>query len=100
MSCNVTELIETAGSVAKTTARKVEEPQVALILDCISRYMLMGKEFGKELKIIKESIGIGVPILGALTFGEVGSYVDVPQFHNKTVAIAVGGSRKDRRVKE
>ncbi|MHC1610784.1 MAG: FIST signal transduction protein [Candidatus Methanospirareceae archaeon] len=93
MNCDVRELIETAGSVAKTTAQKVEEPQVALLFDCISRCMLMGKEFGKELEIIKESIGIGVPILGALTFGEVGSYVDVPQFHNKTVAIAVGGDK-------
>jgi hypothetical protein len=95
MSCDMAELIETAEEVAKTTARKVEKPRFALLFDCISRCMLMGKEFEKEIKIIRESIGIGVPLLGALTFGEVGSYVDVPLFHNRTIVLAVGGSRKD-----
>ena len=95
MRCDVADLIETAGFVAKMAVKKVEEPQFALIFDCISRCVLMGKEFEKELKIIRESIGMGVPMLGVLTFGEVGSFDDVPLFHNKTIAIAVGGGKKE-----
>jgi hypothetical protein len=52
----------------------------------------MGDDFGKELKVIHESIGEQVPLIGVLTFGEVGCFEDVPFLHNKTIVIAVGGS--------
>ena len=94
MEGNVTDLIETARTVAKLVSKKVAEPQLALIFDCISRYLLMGEEFEEELRAIRNAIGMKVPILGALSFGEVGSYANVPQFHNKTVTIAVLGSEK------
>ena len=94
MEGNVPDLIATAESVAKVTAEKVAEPKFALVFDCISRHLLMGKEFEKELRSIREAVGMEVPILGALTFGEVGSYNDAPLFHNKTVAIAVIGNKR------
>lgn len=50
--------------------------------------MLMGKDFEKELNVIRETIGIDVPMLGVLTFGEVGSYTNAPLFHNKTLVLA------------
>jgi len=94
MEGDVADLIETARSVAQAAAGGVAEPQFAFLFDCISRCLLMGEEFERELKAIREAIGMEVPILGSLTFGEVGSYADVPLFHNKTTVIAVGGSRK------
>ncbi|MEW6097194.1 MAG: FIST N-terminal domain-containing protein [bacterium] len=94
MEGKVSNLIKAAGWVAKTSAQKVSQPQFALCFDCISRYLLMGKKFEKELEIITESIGKDIPILGALTFGEVGSYAGTPLFHNKTFTIVVGGSKK------
>lgn len=94
MEGKVSDLIKAAGWVAKTAVQKVSQPQFALCFDCISRYLLMGKEFEKELEIITESIGKNTPIFGALTFGEVGSYDGTPLFHNKTLTIAVGGSKK------
>lgn len=94
MEGKISELIESAGVVAKTAAKKVPQPQFALCFDCISRYLLMGKEFEKELRAIRESVGLDVPILGALTFGEIGSYNSIiPLFHNKTTVITVGGSK-------
>lgn len=94
MEGKVTDLIETAGTVAKTAAQKVTQPQFILCFDCISRYLLMGEEFEKELEIIRESVGKNIPVIGALTFGEVGSFVGTPLFHNKTLSITVGGSKK------
>ena len=91
MEGDVADLIETARSVAQAAAGGVAEPQFVLLFDCISRCLLMGEEFEKELKAIREAIGAEVPILGSLAFGEVGSYADVPLFHNKTTVIAVGG---------
>ena len=84
------DLIETAGTVAEEASRGVK-PKFALIFDCISRYLLLGEAFEEELRAIRASIGPEVPIVGVLTFGEVGAQEEVPLFHNKTVAIAVGG---------
>jgi|Deesub1362B_J571_1020462.scaffolds.fasta_scaffold05168_3 hypothetical protein len=96
MEGNVEELIETAGSVGEKAAKGIVQPQFALCLDCISRYMLLGEEFKRELEVIKEAVGKNIPIIGALTFGEVGSYVDeVPLFHNKTLVLTVCGSEKE-----
>lgn len=91
MHGRIEDLVETAEMVAREAARGISQPAFAIICDCISRYLLMGDEFSKELHAIQTAIGEAVPTIGVLTFGEVGAFVDVPFFHNKTVAIAVGG---------
>jgi hypothetical protein len=52
----------------------------------------MGDAFGQELRALSSGVGVDVPFLGALSFGEIGSFKDVPLFHNKTVAVAVLGT--------
>lgn len=96
MDCDVAELNETARLVADKAVQGVSGPRFALIFDCISRYLLMGEDFERELRAMKESIGEGIPMLGVLTFGEVGSHGEVPFFHNKTVAVAVGAEALSR----
>ncbi|MBS3817381.1 MAG: FIST C-terminal domain-containing protein [Candidatus Thermoplasmatota archaeon] len=91
MESDMDDLIDKAGEVAREARKEVPEPKFALLFDCISRTLLMDDKFKKELKSIRESIGEDVPILGALTFGEIGSYSDVPLFHNKTVSCTVIG---------
>jgi len=88
MEGNITSLIKEAQKVAKMVSQKTIKPQFILLFDCVSRYMLMGKDFEKELNVIRETIGIDVPMLGVLTFGEVGSYTNAPLFHNKTLVLA------------
>jgi hypothetical protein len=92
MQGEIGELIETAGIVAKKAVAGVTNPQFALVCECISRYLLMGDEFEKELQVMHESIGKQVPLIGVLTFGEVGCFEEVPFLHNKTIVIAVGGT--------
>ena len=86
MECEINDLIENTGKIAAKIA-KTSKTDFVIIFDCIGRYLLMGDEFHKELKRIIESTGQDVPLLGALTFGEVGSYIDVPLLHNKTTVI-------------
>lgn len=87
MKGNIQALIKEAYKVAKAVSQK-QEPKFLLIFDCISRYMLMGKDFEKELHVIKETMGTSVSMLGVLTFGEIGSYTKTPLFHNKTLALS------------
>lgn len=90
MEGEIPDLIDTAGKVALKVIQNVEKPNFVLLFDCISRYLLMGEDFEKELEKIKEVIGPDIPLIGALTFGEVGSYTDVPLLHNKTTVIVLG----------
>ncbi|MBN1268397.1 MAG: FIST C-terminal domain-containing protein [Kiritimatiellae bacterium] len=91
MDGQMPDLIRMAGTVVRSAVSRVPVPRFALCFDCISRYLLMGDEFTRELAAIDAALGKDLPLLGALTFGEIGSYADVPLFHNKTLAVVVGG---------
>lgn len=91
MEAEIKQLIETAERAGKQAVSGVHKPSFVLLFDCISRVLLMGDRFNKEIRAIRNAVGPKVPLLGALTFGEIGSYEDVPLFHNKTTVVAVGG---------
>lgn len=68
-----------------------------LIFESISRYILLGRQAGKELEIIKEGLDKDTPIIGVYTYGEQAplkavNYQGRPHFHNQTITIvAMGG---------
>jgi len=88
-------LVATAREVAARAVAGLRSPQLALAFDCISRYLLMGTEFEREVAAVADGLGPEIPFLGALTFGEIGSFGDVPLFHNKTIAMAALGQETD-----
>ncbi len=91
MECKTEALIETARTVAKEAVKKVRVPKVLLVFDCVSRYKLLGDRFLEELQAVKETVGEGIPLLGALTFGEIGCIDGVPLLHNKTILVVAIG---------
>lgn len=60
----------------------------ALVFDCVSRYLMLGDRLGDELAACRGALGADVPVLGCLTYGEVGAFgARMPQFHNKTMVV-------------
>jgi hypothetical protein len=60
----------------------------SLVFDCVSRSRVLGSRMAEELAVMQEELGDKVPMLGCLTFGEVGAQgVALPQFHNKTTVV-------------
>jgi hypothetical protein len=60
----------------------------ALVFDCVSRSLMLGDEIGEELRGFQTAIGMQVPLMGCLTFGEIGALgAGVPQFHNKAAVV-------------
>lgn len=94
MRGTVAGLTAAAYEVARRTASGVGRPRLVLAFDCVSRYLLLQQDFPKEVAALAAGAGPGVPLLGALTFGEIGSYDRVPLFHNKTIAVAALGEQK------
>lgn len=88
-------LVKTAGAVsASTGAQAGRAGEFALVFDCVSRFLLMGKDFGREIETISGAFTAETPLMGMLSVGEVGAYGDVPLFHNKTTVVAVGSADK------
>lgn len=60
----------------------------AFVFDCVSRWLMLKDRMREELDAFREGLGGAVPMLGCLTFGEVGALGGgVPQLHNKTAVI-------------
>lgn len=91
MDGNINQLIDTAGKTVREAVSAVPDAAFLLLFDCISRATLMGDRFREELRAIRKAAGPRLPILGALTFGEIGAAGDVPQLHNKTTVAVAGG---------
>jgi hypothetical protein len=82
-------LVEAARAAASMARDDVGGPiGGALVFDCISRYLMLGDRLQEELSACRGALGEDVPVLGCLTFGEVGAFGSrLPQFHNKTMVV-------------
>lgn len=63
-----------------------------LVFESTSRYTLLGRRIGEELRIIKEVLGENLPLLGIYTYGEQApltaiGYHGTPYFHNQSISI-------------
>jgi hypothetical protein len=87
-------LIGAAREAATTAKMAVGGPLAgAFVFDCISRCLLLGDTVGDELSTFESELGGRVPVMGCLTFGEVGALGrGVPQFHNKTAVVLAMGA--------
>lgn len=79
-----------AALAAASTARLGVGARVAgaIVFDCVSRWLMLKDRMHEEMDAFRDGLGEGVPILGCLTFGEVGALGGgVPQLHNKTAVV-------------
>lgn len=87
---------ESVIQAAKESAQKAvnligkRKPGLAILFDCVSRLLLLGKDAQRELDAVRDVIGRDTPLIGFFTFGEIGSANGGPPvFHNKTIAICI-----------
>ncbi|MCC7550104.1 MAG: FIST C-terminal domain-containing protein [Methanobacterium sp.] len=86
MEAGYDDLIISTIKMARKTLRN-EKPLLVLIFHCIFRHMIMENLEIDGINVLKDVFGEDVPIFGVLTFGEIGSYFDVPVVQNKTMMI-------------
>ena len=82
-------LIAAALDAARTARRSVRGPVGgAFVFNCVSRSVLLGDDAEDELTALQAGLGDGVPMIGGLTYGEIGAlHAGIPQFHNKTAVM-------------
>ncbi|UMZ74654.1 FIST signal transduction protein [Natranaerofaba carboxydovora] len=86
MEAGVDELVENAFATANNACAK--ENKFVLVFDCVSRYLLMKKDFEKELSCIGKHFD--KKTFGILTFGEISSSFGLPLFFNKSIVFLTG----------
>ncbi len=71
-------------------------PLFALLFDCISRTLFLQERFTEEIDNIRAELPAGVPLLGALSLGEIADAGNIClEFLNKTIVLGlVGGTRE------
>lgn len=68
-------------------------PDAALLWSCATRRFLLGTRTGREVDIVRSTLGAATPVAGFYCLGEIAPIVDgeVSQFHNATmVAVLLG----------
>ncbi|NJO92648.1 MAG: hypothetical protein HC831_29550 [Chloroflexia bacterium] len=84
--------IETLVEAAKNAiedcfATMNEEGKTIFLFDCVSRYLIYGEDFEKELAAINQP---GVPVIGVLSMGEIANNGnDYMELYNKTCVVGL-----------
>jgi hypothetical protein len=82
-------LINAAEAAAKEAYTEDCKPEMVFMIDCISRVLFLEDSFKEEIQIVQK-ITNNIPLVGALTLGEIANnsktYID---FYNKTCVVGV-----------
>ena len=84
------DLLIAAATAAAQDAREAVQGGLAgaFVFDCVSRSLMLKEGICEEFAAFQRALGSGVPMMGCLTFGEIGALgTGVPQFHNKTAVL-------------
>lgn len=77
--------------------QKDQDIKVLFVFNSVSRYILLRRNAIEELKIIRQTLGEDIPLIGLYTYGEQAplkavTYQGKVHFHNQTIiVIAMGG---------
>ncbi len=90
------ELIDAAQEANERALQSLGNPagfDLRVFFDCISRVLFMGSEFKRELEVVSDR----VPMIGALTLGEIAnSRREFLEFYNKTSVVGLLSSKPPR----
>ncbi len=69
-------------------------PEAALIFSCATRRFLLGTRAGREIEVVRDALGLAMPVAGVYCLGEIAPMVagDPSQFHNATLVSILLGS--------
>lgn len=91
MKANVNNLISAADTVAKEVLKSANEtsPDLALVIGCIGRKMIMGHSVEKETEAIASNFSEQTKVIGFLSYGEIApnDANAVCRLHNQSILI-------------
>ena len=73
----------------KTIIKNSSSPDLALLISCVGRKLVLGPRTDEELEFVNDSYLGKVPLIGFYSYGEVSPFVDNVscELHNQTMTI-------------
>ena len=91
MKANFDRLIEGAVGAAKTSAEPLKnaQPQLALLISCVGRKIVLGQRTEEEVEGVREVLGDQVVMTGFYSYGEISPFTQSArcELHNQTMTI-------------
>lgn len=91
MCANFDRLIESAADAAAGAMdqRAIQGPQLALLVSCVGRRLVLGQRVEEELEMARQQLGPDTAITGFYSYGEIApvGHGAQAQLHNQTMAI-------------
>lgn len=94
MTVSVPALPIVAKRITEVAVKKHRAPAFGLVFDCFSRKKILEASYKTECQNIQTALTT-IPLLGAITIGEINTHHNTPLFHNKLLSVVIGGSAHD-----
>ncbi len=92
MKHNPDRLVDGAEEAAQTSVGKLgdfEEPELAILVSCVGRKIVLGQSIEEEVEVIRDLVGNNTAITGFYSYGEIApfQYLSRCELHNQTMTI-------------
>jgi hypothetical protein len=90
MKGNIDKLIDASSTAASRTNTNTSQKQLALLVSCVGRRIVLGDRVEEELEVVKDIFGDNTLLCGFYSYGEISPTVDnvACELHNQTMTIA------------
>jgi hypothetical protein len=89
MKANFDQLIEGASNAALSSQKTIERPDLAILISCVGRKLVLNQRIEEEVEVIREIFGDHTAITGFYSYGEISplSGFMTCELHNQTMTI-------------
>jgi hypothetical protein len=90
MKGNLDKLIDASYNAASQIATSLStEPELALVISCVGRKIVLGNRIEEELEVVKEVFGKNILICGFYSYGEISPNLNkvACELHNQTMTV-------------
>ncbi len=90
MKGNIDKLIDASSTAASRTNTNTSQKQLALLVSCVGRRIVLGDRVEEELEVVKDIFGDNTLLCGFYSYGEISPTLDnvACELHNQTMTIA------------
>ena len=95
MRGNFDRLIQGAATAAEQALNAVADEQVAILVSCIGRKLLLGQRIAEEVEAVQSVLGKATHLTGFYSYGEVSphEFTGCAELHNQTMTITTLSER-------
>ena len=89
MRTNLGTLTGAAAQAASYAMEGNRKPDLALLISCVGRKLVLGPRIEQEVEAVSETLGGDVPLAGFYSYGEISPFNESGkcQFHNQTMTV-------------